>query len=101
MNLAYGLQSGLHQNVHVIRNFSLNIISRIFTSISFSETSNIICTSFFLPRKVKCCCLSLNTTYSTIMKSLFEGHQASFVLILCEVKRAGKCQKEAKTRVEK
>ena len=38
------------------------------------------------------------TKYSTIMKSFFEGCQASFVL--CKVKGAGKCQKEAKTRVE-
>ena len=99
MNLAYGLQSGLHRNVYVICHFSLNKISRIL--ILFSETSNIICTSFFLPRKVKCCCLSLNTIYSAIMKSFFEGRQASFVLISCKVKRVGKCQKEAKTRVEK
>ena len=65
--------------------------------IFFSETSNIICTSLFLPRKVECC-LPLNTTHSAIMKSFFEGHQASFVSISCKVKRAGKCQKEAETR---
>ena len=98
MNLPYSLQSGLHQNIYVIYNFSLNKISRIF--VFFSETSNTICNSFFLPRKVKCCYLSLNTTYSAIMKSCFEGRQASFFSISCKVKRAGKCQKEAETRVE-
>ena len=101
MNLAYSLQSGLHRNIYVICNFSLNKISRSFTSIFISETSNIICTSFFLPRKVKCCCLSLVTIYSTIMKLFFEGCQASFVPILCKVKRVEKCQKETETRVEK
>ena len=39
---------------------------------------------------------SLNTTYSAIMKSFFEGHQASFVSVSCKVERARKCQKEAK-----
>ena len=78
------MQSGLHQNIYAICNFSLNKISRIF--IFSSETSNIICTSFFFPRKIKCCCLSLNTTYSAIMKSFFEGRQASLiVLISCKV----------------
>ena len=33
---------------------------------------------FFLPRKVKCCCLSLKTTYSTIMKLFFKGRKAQF-----------------------
>ena len=33
------------------------------------------------------------------MESFFEGHQASFISISCKVKRARKCQKEAKTRV--
>ena len=35
------------------------------------------------------------------MKSFFEGRKASFVSILCKVKRAGKCQKEAEKKVEK
>ena len=61
---------------------ALNKISRIFI-FSFFETSNIICTSFFLPRKIKCC-LSLNTTYRAIMKSFFEGRKGSFVSISCE-----------------
>ena len=95
MNLAYGLQSGLRGNIYVICKLLLNKISRIFIHIFFNETSNI--TSFFLPRKVKCCCLS----YSAIMKSFFEGRQASFVSISSKVKRPEKCQKEAKTRVEK
>ena len=51
MNLAYDLQSGFHRNVYVICNVSMNKISRIF--MSFSETSKIICTLFFLRRKVK------------------------------------------------
>ena len=37
MNLAYGRQNGLHQNVYVICNFSLNNISKIFTSIFFMK----------------------------------------------------------------
>ena len=101
MNLAHGLQSGLYRNIYVIRNFSLsNKISRIFTRY-FLEFSNIICTSFFLPRKVKCCCISMNTTYSAIMKSFFEDRQASFVSISRKVEMVGKCQKEAETRIEK
>ena len=67
----------------------------------FSETSKIIGTLFFLPKKVKYRCLSLDTIYSAMVKSFFKGHKASFVSILCKVKRAGKCQKEAKTTVEK
>ena len=101
MNIAYGLQSGLHRNIYVICNCSLKKISRIFASIFFLKLQIHLHFVFLLPRKVKCCCLSLNTTYSVIMISFFEGRQASFVLILCKVKRAGKCQKEAKTRVEK
>ena len=84
------IQSSTWVTLKRICNFSLNKISRIFTRIFFYETSNIICTLFFLPRKAKCCCLSLNATYSTIMKLFFEGHQASFVSISCKVKRAGK-----------
>ena len=103
--LDYGLSLRLHLSNQVhepcirsstwvtlkrICNFSLNKISRIFTRIFFYETSNIICTLFFLPRNVEYCCLSLNATYSAIMKLFFEGHQASFVSISYKVKRAGK-----------
>ena len=64
------------------------------------QCRHIICTLFFLAKKVKCCCLSLDTIYSTIMKLFFKGRKASFVSISCKVKRVGICQKEAKTRVE-
>ena len=35
-----------------------------------------------------------------MMKSLFEGHQASFVLILCKIKRVGNAKKCRKIAVQ-
>ena len=111
--LAYGLPLRLHLSNQVyepcirsskwvtsksICNFSLNKISKVF--IFFSETSNIICTSFFLPRKVKCCCLSLNTTYSAIMKSFFEG-RSFFCFDFVQSKKGGKMPKRGESKSRK
>ena len=51
-------------------------------------------------RTCKCCCLSLNTTYNTMMKLFFEGCQASFVSILCKVKREENAKKRLKIVVQ-